>query len=619
MNRPPKSIPAFSVRAALRNWLLGTTSAPASVEPDERPVAPGMSVSYAAQWEAARTGKPVPLPDELFARPVPPAGVLPAGMAMDNLPALSPLVQWGLQSVFHEGLAFPGYSYLAELAQRPEYRHMAEIWAEHATRKWIKLHGPDEDRLGQIEAELDRLNVRAVFRHADEIDGMFGRAHIYLDFGDGERSQRLMVDPRKVTPARPLRSLRAVEPMWVYPGQYEASDPLHADFYRPRFWYVQGATVADSRFLTFTRHPVPDMLKPAYAFGGQSYTQLAKPYVDNWLRTRQSVSDITSAFSQMILATDMGSTLTGGDGSSLFARADMFNRTRDNRGLMVINKDSEELTNVVTPLSGLDALQAQSQEQMSSVGRIPLSIYIQSTPTGLNASSDGEIRSFYADVTAHQEKDYRPNLQRVIEIVQLGLDGRIDPDVKFTFEPLWEMSAVEIATVRKLEADTDAVYVGTGAVSNDEVRERLREQDGGLYQSVGLDGDAPELDVDSEDNTDEDDPDAAQDAWTEADHPRGEGGKFGVGGPKGKLDERVTAQIATLRAAKWKGVSTRPQTFGAAAATAAKLAHKEKRDYYVIPTGLGAKYGTGEELAASYSLGQGILITATGEVYSNRK
>lgn len=492
-------------RQRLFRWLTGTTASTpvAVIEPDDRPVPKGMTVSYAALWESQRSGQPLPEPADLFARPVPPRGVLPVGLAMDSLPALANLAAFGLQSLYHEGLAFPGYGYLAELAQRPEYRHMAEIWAEHATRKWIKLHGKNEDRLGQIEAELERLNVRAVFRQADEIDGKFGRAHIYLDFGDGERRQRLLVDPRKVTPDRRLQSIRAIEPMWVYPGMYETRDPLHPDHYRPRFWYVQGDTVADSRLLTFVRHPVPDMLKPSYAFGGQSYTQLAKPYVDNWLRTRQAVSDVTSAFSQMVLATDMAAVLTGGPADQLFNRVDMFNRTRDNRGTMVINKDSEELTNVTTPLSGLDALQAQSQEQLSSVARIPLSIYLQVTPTGLNASSEGEIRSFYADVTAHQEKDYRAPLQRIIELVQLGIDGTIDPDVKFTFEPLWEMSATESATVRKTEAETDAIYVGTGAVSNDEVRERLREQDGGLYQSVGLAGDAP--DVDSEDNNDDTD------------------------------------------------------------------------------------------------------------------
>jgi hypothetical protein len=35
------------------------------------------------------------------------------------------------------------------------------------------------------------------------------------------------------------------------------------------------------------------------------------------------------------------------------------------------------------------------------------------------------------------------------------------------------MSAKEKAEIRKIDADTDAVYVATGALSNNEVRERL--------------------------------------------------------------------------------------------------------------------------------------------------
>jgi hypothetical protein len=490
-----------TVRERLMSWLPNRALPTPPIVDVERD-APDMTIHAAALWEAQRTNQPVPEPSELFERPAPPPGVLPAGMAMDALPAMTPLANWGLASLFHEGLAFPGYTYLAELAQRPEYRHMASIWAEHATRKWIKLTGPDEDRLGAIEAFMDRLNVRAMFQQADFKDGLFGRAHLYLDFGDGERSQALAVDPRKVSPERPLRALRVVEPMWIYPGTYNSVDPLASDFYRPNFWFVQGRTVSDSRLLTFVRNEVPDLLKPSYAFGGQSITQTAKPYVDNWLRTRQSVSDVTSAFSQMVLATDMASVLAGGAGADLYKRLDMFNRTRDNRGVMAINKESEELSNVTTPLSGLSDLQSDAQQQMSSVARIPLSIYLQVTPTGMNASSEGEIRSFYADVTAHQEKDYRPNLQRVLELVQLSLDGKIDPDVKFVFQPLWEMSAVDAATVRKTEADTDAVYVTMGAISNDEVREKLREEDGGPYQGVDLSGDAPD-DIDDEDNTDD--------------------------------------------------------------------------------------------------------------------
>jgi hypothetical protein len=46
-----------------------------------------------------------------------------------------------LGQVFAEGLAFPGYPYLAELAQRPEYRTFSETIATEMTRKWIKFSG----------------------------------------------------------------------------------------------------------------------------------------------------------------------------------------------------------------------------------------------------------------------------------------------------------------------------------------------------------------------------------------------------------------------------------------------------------------------------------------------
>ena len=36
-----------------------------------------------------------------------------------------------------EGMVFPGYPHLAELAQRAEYRPMVEVIATEATREWV--------------------------------------------------------------------------------------------------------------------------------------------------------------------------------------------------------------------------------------------------------------------------------------------------------------------------------------------------------------------------------------------------------------------------------------------------------------------------------------------------
>ena len=52
---------------------------------------------------------------------------------------------WATAGLWGEGLAFPGYPYLAELAQRPEYRNIVETLAEEMTRKWIKIISTGDD------------------------------------------------------------------------------------------------------------------------------------------------------------------------------------------------------------------------------------------------------------------------------------------------------------------------------------------------------------------------------------------------------------------------------------------------------------------------------------------
>src|SRR5262249_37704416 len=158
-----------------------------------------------------------------------------------------------------------------------------------------------------------------------------------------------------------------IEPLWTYPGNYNSTNPLAEDFYRPRSWYVMNREVHASRLLTFVSRPLPDLLKPAYAFGGLSLSQIAKPYVDNWLRTRQSVSDLLHSFSTMVLKTNLAAVLDAGGAEQMLRRAVLFNQARDNRNLMMIDHDTEDFANVSAPLGSLDRLQAQSQEHMAAV------------------------------------------------------------------------------------------------------------------------------------------------------------------------------------------------------------------------------------------------------------
>jgi uncharacterized protein len=175
---------------------------------------------------------------------VPPPGVLPDGvpapsMAQDS--AMGGALGWAggfTNQVFAEGLEFLGYPYLAELAQRPEYRVITETIATEMTRKWIKFQAAGEEdkteKIKAIEDEFTRLGVKDAIRKTIELDGFFGRAHLYLDLGTTDDRDELKLpigdglnamSKAKVGKGS-LKRLRVIEPVWTYPSNYNATDPL---------------------------------------------------------------------------------------------------------------------------------------------------------------------------------------------------------------------------------------------------------------------------------------------------------------------------------------------------------------------------------------------------------
>lgn len=449
---------------------------------------------------------------------------------------------WAYLNQANCGLGFPGYGYLSELSQRSEYRAPVETMSTEATREWIELtvkgksgdveeeenddgvvsdafpskpgaandepadEGVDadgdgdidgglEDKIQQLNGALDEFKVRDLFRHLSEVDGLFGRAQLFIDVestGDADeyRQLPLVVDPATIKKGS-LLGFKVIEPIWTTPYNYNSTDPTRGDFYKPRSWFVIGRRVHASRLLTFVSRAVPDILKPAYNFGGLSMSQLMEPYVFQWLRTKNSVGNLVHNFSVMILKTDMGAVLAADPNAAkgFFDRIKLFIGARDNQGLSVLDKNREEMQEVHASLANLDKLQAQAQEHMAAVCHQPLVKLTGITPAGLNADSEGEIQVWYDYVRSYQIFFFGPHLKHVLDILQLHLFGEIDDAISFEFRPLSSPTIKELSEIRKADSETDDKYVAMGAVSPDEVRERVSADPNSGYNN--LSGAAP--------------------------------------------------------------------------------------------------------------------------------
>jgi hypothetical protein len=453
----------------------------------------------------------------LFSAAPPFPGVVPKDepkMALDSqtIEVVAWSQQWAASSALAEGQGWLGYQLLSELAQRPEYRAITETIAYEMTREGIEFQSAGKEkkteRIKRLEDACKRLKVMDVLAKAAVHDGFFGRGHVYIDTGyTSEREElktpigdgRGALSKLKVSPERPVVAFRNVEPVWTYPTSYDSANPLREDWYKPTTWFVMGTEIHATRLLTFIGREVPDLLKPAYSFGGLSMSQMAMPYVQNWLRTRQAVADLIWSFTVFVLKTNLGESMQG-DGQQLFDRAELFNLMRNNQGLMILDKDLEEFDNVSASLAGLENLQAATQEHMSSVSKIPLVKLLGIQPAGLNASSEGEIRTFYDWIAAYQEHFFRDNLNRMVDFVQLSEFGDIDPDITYDFKQLWQLDEAGEAAVVKTRADTREAYLSMGAVTADEVREAIAGDKESPFN--GLDLSQPLLEPDPLDDTD---------------------------------------------------------------------------------------------------------------------
>jgi len=376
---------------------------------------------------------------------------------------------------------FPGYPNLAALATRPEYRAFASTISTELTREWIEITSKDRqdakvlaEKIKQLEECCEYFNLRSVFRQAAEQEALFGRGQISINIKGADISLPLILDPRTI-PKGSLRDFTPVEAIWTSPSMYNALDPTAPDFYKPTHWWMLGRDIHASRLLTIITRPLPDMLKPAYNFSGMSMSQLAQPYVENWLRTRQAVSDLVDKFSKTFLATNMSQILNGSDGGDLFDRVEIFVNMQSNTGMGVLDKESEDIVQVNTPLSGLHELQAQAQEHMCSVSRIPAMILTGISPSGLNASSEGEIRAFYDWIAAMQEAYYAQPIDTCLKVIQLHLWGEIDDSITFKFKSLWQTSAKEESEIRRARAEEASIYITNGVIDASEARQNLAD------------------------------------------------------------------------------------------------------------------------------------------------
>lgn len=411
--------------------------------------------------------------------------------------------------------SFVGYSMLSNASQEALIRAGVETVADEMTRKPVELYY-DEDKdenseklINDLNSDMVKFKVKATLNDAMLKDGFFGGCLVYIDVGnlsDEEKEEPLNLDKRTFEKGS-LRGFKVIEPINIAPGEYNTTDPTDENFFNPKWWYILGKKYDASRFLYISSNDAPDILKPAYNFFGIPQAQMALDYVANFIANRESAQELLNKFSLTCFATNLSQALQqNGSWADIITRMKAFNKFKTNNGTFVLDKETEQMMQLNTPLSGVKDIVEMSLNVLTAIWHIPKIKYIGEGEGGLNASSQEQMRSYYDYIHSLQEKVFTNPFDKIIKILQLNRGLEPDEKLMFKFPTLWDMDEQERAQLNKTLADRAAIYIANGVISQEEERRRLSLDRNSGYSDIDVD-DLPEVQEQPLENTDEEEQD----------------------------------------------------------------------------------------------------------------
>lgn len=391
--------------------------------------------------------------------------------------------------------SFVGYGVLQQIAQNGMVRACVQTVADDVSRRWISLDG-DPDKVETLtrllsEGMSDSQSVKDLFHQAVTTTGYMGGAFIFIDTGDEDTHLPLAINSLsdELKMGASVRFV-LVDPVNCSPAEYNCTDPLRADYMKPKMWQVLGRRVHASRLLTFIENQPPMLLRPSYNFLGIPQAQILWDYVVHFNKTRISAANLLDKISLLVVQTDMDEILSSEGGVRDFdAKMEFLQRYRDNDSIFVCDKDSEAVQNVQTSIAGCTDIVRQSLELIACINRTPAVKLLGISPSGFNATGESDLKNYYDYISSKQEL-YRDQLQTIINILQLTQWGEIDPGITFTFNSLSQDDKASKAVTAQTRINALTQLVDRQAISAEELRDLVRQDPELELQS--LDEEMPE-------------------------------------------------------------------------------------------------------------------------------
>ena len=389
----------------------------------------------------------------------------------------------------------PGYAMSAEIydslfTSSDVAATIAELPAREMVREWISVYAEDpsteetEDRgeiVSGVMSRLDELDAQEHIFSAKLWSRVYGGSLIFLGIDDGQDISQPLNEDRvrsfdsltvfdrfEVSIVDWYRDVKADGPKYGLPKIYRTQDTksptvpiMPQDIHETRLIRLDGVKTTRRRMIRNG-----GWADSIYA----RLEELIGDYEESW----QGMFHLIQDFAQMVYKIrGLAAALTADEEGRVINKLMHMDLCRSLVRGIPMDAENEEAQRLSTPVSGLPELLDRGSLRLAQAARMPVTLLMGQSPAGMNATGASDISFFYDQIKAAQEAELRKPINRILKLIFKSATGptrgKEPENWSFEFNPLWQLDDKEEAEIRKIQAETDAIYIEQGVVYEKEI------------------------------------------------------------------------------------------------------------------------------------------------------
>lgn len=313
-------------------------------------------------------------------------------------------------------------------------------------RRWRDFEGLGEDQQKAVRRIEDAVFLRRALYDVQQLTRRNGGAVLLMDLEDNRQ------------PFEPIGNIRSIR--GLYPIERSNVTVMPSDTFlsyypfgkEPEIYYIYGHPVHQSRVIPFRGNFLPssNQREDNYFFGDSVLGPIFEELLQN-MSVRQTVAQLVQEVGTPIYQLqNLWAMLGTKKYQQLTDYLQFINSTKSTHNAVLMDlADKLELLQV--QFNGLFQTMKEFREPICAAADIPMTKFWGTSPGGLNATGESDIRNYYDGLESDRTQSIDPALTKLDPIL-LPLAG-VAPEEPYTWQPLWQPTEKEQAENERTEAD----------------------------------------------------------------------------------------------------------------------------------------------------------------------